>query len=122
MSECKPCRHIMPTGRNCQSPAMRGNAYCYYHYGPQKSGRRASRPIEAKLEIEVNFDPASIALNADRILQALASNQITSSRAAIMFQGLQTVLASFRFPVASFGVPPSDKSDASPQQSGPRGI
>jgi len=25
------CRHIMPSGLQCQSPAMRGSAFCYHH-------------------------------------------------------------------------------------------
>jgi hypothetical protein len=114
MSTCKPCRHIMPTGRNCQSPAMRGSAYCYFHHGPQKSARRKSKSMDATLELEPISDPAGVSLNADHILRALASNQISSGKAAILFQGLQTVLASFRLPpVESRDFPPGE-SDLAP--------
>lgn len=118
MSKCKLCRHIMATGRTCMSPAMRGSAYCYYHHGPQKSRRGASKPIDLKLELEPISDPASISFNADRILQALASNQISPSKAAIMFQGLQAVLASYRLlPVQPLDGPPGDEPAVATQQS-----
>ena len=122
MSECKLCRHIMPTGRNCQSPAMRGSAYCYFHRGPQKSARRALKPVETKLELEPISDPASIALNADRILCALAANQISSGKAAILFQGLQTVLASFRMPPLESRDFPPDEPDSRRNNLNPNGI
>ncbi len=97
MSTVKTCRHIMPTGRTCKSPAMRGGAYCYYH-GPQKSPRRFSKPAESELEIGQIVEPADIPPIAEQILRALASNQISRGKAAIMFQGLQTILASYRIP------------------------
>jgi hypothetical protein len=123
MSTCKLCRHIMPTGCTCKSPAMRASAYCYFHHGPQKSGRRALKPVETKLELEPISDPAAISLNADRILRALASNQISPGKAAILFQGLQTVLASFRMPpIESRDFPPADEPDPAPQQSASKGI
>jgi len=122
MSACKLCRHIMPTGRNCQSPAMRGSAYCCHHRGPQKSGRRASKRVETNLELAPIADPADIHLNADRILRALASNQISSSKAAILFQGLQTVLASFRMPPIPTPDSPPDECMAPPQQFNHHGI
>jgi hypothetical protein len=25
------CRHIMPSGAKCHTPALRGKPYCYYH-------------------------------------------------------------------------------------------
>ena len=99
MSTLKSCRHIMPKGRTCKSPAMRGSAYCYYH-GPQKSPRRTTRPAEEELQFEPVQDPASVSLIADRILRAMAANRISKGRAAVMFQGLQTILASYRVPAA----------------------
>ena len=96
----KLCRHIMPTGCTCKSPAMRGSAYCYYHHGPQKSKHRALKPKELAFEIEPVSEPSCVALAADRILRALAGNKISNARAALLFQGLQTIMASFRLPDA----------------------
>lgn len=109
MTTVKTCRHIMPTGRTCKSPAMRGAAYCYYH-GPEKSPRRVSRATEQELEIVPIADPADITFTAEQILRALASNQISKGRAAVMFQGLQTIMASYRIPYPddTFDLDPSD--------------
>ncbi|MFP5275558.1 MAG: hypothetical protein ACLGPM_00465 [Acidobacteriota bacterium] len=98
MSAVKTCRHLMPTGRNCNSPAMRGSPYCYFH-GPQKASRRASpkpKSAEHEIEFEPLADEGSVACMANRIVHALAENRISTGRAAVMLQGLQTTLASWR--------------------------
>jgi hypothetical protein len=95
----KTCRYIMPTGRTCKSPAMRGSAYCYYH-DPQKSPSRVSKVTESEFEIEPLTDPSSIPAIANQILLAMAANRISKSRAAVMFQGLQTVMASYQLALA----------------------
>ena len=97
MPGCKLCRHIMPNGRTCKSPAMRGSAYCYFHR-PQMSPRRVSRVTESDFEIDPLIDPSSIPVIGDQILRAMAANRISKSRAAVMFQGLQTIMASYRLP------------------------
>jgi len=30
--KCNLCRHILPAGRRCGSPALRGEQFCYYHH------------------------------------------------------------------------------------------
>lgn len=95
MYTSKTCRHLMPTGRTCKSPAVRGSAYCYFH-NPQKSPRRVSKVTESEFEIEPLVDPSSIPVIANQILAAMAANRISKSRASVMFQGLQTVMASYQ--------------------------
>lgn len=91
----KTCRHLMPNGRTCKSPAMRGSAYCYYH-GPQKQATRAGRPTESEIEIQDISEPSDIPLVGNQILQAMAAKRISSSRGAVMLQTLQTIMASYR--------------------------
>ena len=98
MSACKLCRHLMPTGRNCKSPAMRNSAYCYYH-GPQKPPRRASKSSDMAFEIEPIYDPSSIQTIGGQILQAMAANRLSKGKAAVMLQVLQTVVAGFKLPL-----------------------
>jgi hypothetical protein len=95
MYSFKTCRHIMPNGRNCKSPAMRGSAYCYFH-GPQKRTQHASKPVEAELEIGPLTEPSDIPIIGSQILQAMAANRISKGRASVMLQTLQTVMASYR--------------------------
>jgi hypothetical protein len=94
------CRHIMPTGRTCQAFAKRGSAYCYYH-GPDKAQRRSAlkpKAAEDELEFPPLVDNASVVGQADQIVRALGANRISTGRAAVLLQGLQTVLASWRLP------------------------
>jgi len=41
------CRHIMPNGARCHSPALSGTAYCYFHTPGRHSaqGRAQMKPI-----------------------------------------------------------------------------
>jgi hypothetical protein len=95
MYNFKTCRHIMPNGRTCKSPAMRGSAYCYYH-GPQVKARHASKSRESEFEIESLTEPSDIPTIGNQILQAMAANRLSKGRASVMLQTLQTVMASYR--------------------------
>lgn len=95
MYSSKTCRHLMPNGCTCKSPAMRGSAYCYFH-GPQKRATRGGRPTESEIEIQAITEPSDIPLVGNQILQAMAAKRISSSRGAVMLQTLQTVMASYR--------------------------
>ncbi len=116
MSACKLCRHIMPTGRTCKAVAMRGSAWCYYH-GPQKSPRAASHGSDFKLEFERIVDPSSITGIGEQVLQALASNRISKAKAAVMFQGLQTIMAGWKISLADEFYP-ADALGSIPQHRG----
>ncbi len=88
MSEYKECRHIMPSGLHCQSPAMRGSAFCYFHGRAPRPARPARSP-EANIEISPVIGSSGCALAVNQIMQALAANRISSRRAAILLQGVQ---------------------------------
>jgi hypothetical protein len=118
VTKCKLCRHIMPTGRTCKSPAMRGNAYCYFHH-PQRSSRSTPRVAELEFEIDPLIDPSSIVVIGEQILRAMAANRVSKSRAAVMFQGLQTIMASYRLPPAGGFDPNADLELDSAYEPGP---
>jgi hypothetical protein len=114
MYTAKTCRHLMPNGRTCQSPAMRGSAYCYFH-GPQNRPRRASKPTESEFEIGLLDDPSCIPIIGNQILQAMAANRLSKGRASVILQTLQTVMASYRMAsndAINFGPGPGDFSPA----------
>ncbi len=81
------CRHIMPSGLRCQSPAMRGAAFCYFH------GRRATppkgTPAETRIELPATLDRKGIPQALRQVMNALANNQISARRASILLYGLQ---------------------------------
>ena len=88
MNAIKECRHIMPSGLHCKSPAMRGTAFCYFH-------GRAPRPSRPALTHEANLDiphigsPNEILPALNEVLQALAANRISPRRAGILLQAVQ---------------------------------
>jgi hypothetical protein len=79
------CRHLMPSGLHCQSPAMRGSAFCYFHARPQ----RPARPREARIEMPVRLDRKGIEAIIRQTIEALAAGHISPRRAAILLYGIQ---------------------------------
>ena len=75
----------MPSGLHCQSPAMRGCSFCYFHARPQ----RPARPREARIEMPDRLDSKGILAIINRTLQALAAGQISPRRAAVLLYGIQ---------------------------------
>src|SRR5579875_3494460 len=65
------CRHILPNGNRCQSPALRHHDFCYFH-----SVHRAQPPVEATFDLNLPplEDPDAIQLALSQLAQALAAN------------------------------------------------
>jgi len=81
----KECRHVMPSGLHCQSPAMRGSSFCYFHARPQ----RPARPRESCIEMPDRLDSKGTRVVVHRTLQALAAGHISARRAAVLLYGIQ---------------------------------
>jgi len=75
----------MPSGVHCQSPAMRGCSFCYFHARPQ----RTALPREARIEIPDRLDSKGNLAIIHRTLQALAAGHISARRAAVLLYGIQ---------------------------------
>jgi hypothetical protein len=78
----KTCHHVMPNGLRCQSPAMRGYAFCYYH--GRRAPRHKDRPSETHIELPDPLDRTGIADALRQILRALRSNRLSPRRASIL--------------------------------------
>src|ERR1017187_5970652 len=90
------CRHIMPNGERCKSPAMRGAQLCYFHSRIRRvTGRRRS-PEKKSIEFPIIEDRAAIQLAVIEILDALALNNIDPRRASLMLRALQISAQLFR--------------------------
>jgi len=111
------CRRIKTNGKPCESPALRGSAFCYYHRTLHRSHRRllsspAPRlepnpsfdsssepclqpaaalpdPLATQLELPPLEDADSIQLALSLVVSAVARNRIDSRRAAAILYGLQ---------------------------------
>jgi hypothetical protein len=88
MTEFKECRHIMPNGLHCKSPAMRGSVFCYFH-GRTPRPTRPPRTLESNIEIPPVIGPGEVVGAVHQIIQALAANRISTRRASILLQGVQ---------------------------------
>jgi hypothetical protein len=88
MAERKECRHVMPSGLHCKSPAMRGSAFCYFHARATRPARPA-RPLETRIEMPSLLGRKGILGAVDHVVQALAANRISPRRAGILLQGIQ---------------------------------
>jgi hypothetical protein len=83
------CRHIMPSGRNCQAPALRGKPYCYFHTRLHRF--TAAPPIAEKddLHLPVFEDRSAIQIALAQVVDALCSSHIDTRKAGLLLYALQ---------------------------------
>ncbi len=85
------CRHIKPDGDRCESPSLRGHAFCYFHarlHSATKVG------LTDNIKLPVPEDARSIQLGLAQVFAALLSSRIDSKRAAQLLWGLQIAVQS----------------------------
>jgi hypothetical protein len=82
------CRHIMPNGRRCQSPALKSGLFCYFH---ARLHKRDSDPfsVYGKLRLPVPEDHAAIQLSISQICDALCAGRIDSKNAGRLLYAMQ---------------------------------
>jgi len=83
------CRHIMPSGLNCKSPAMRGSAFCYFHGRSIPPARKSASSSEGRIQIPEVLDSNGFSRALRQVLQGLADCRISTRRASILLYGLQ---------------------------------
>jgi len=85
------CRHILPSGLQCQSPAMRGSAFCYYH-GRRIPPRGQHPSTGHRVHMPATLDRNGITSAIHSVLQGLAAGRISARRASILLLGLKMAL------------------------------
>lgn len=85
------CRHIQTSGKKCQSPALRGKPYCYFHTRLHRLSAATGRPPEkdAPLELPVVEDRSSIQIALSQVLSSIGAGSLDPKRAGLMLYGLQ---------------------------------
>jgi len=86
---CDECRHIMPNGTKCNSPALRGKPFCYFHTRLHALTSAPPRAPEQPLKLPVLEDRSAIQIALAQIFDALGSNQLDPRRAGLFLYGLQ---------------------------------
>jgi hypothetical protein len=84
----RTCRHIKANGLRCESPALRGGYFCYYHSKLHTIGAEPYAKY-GSLQLPAPEDKAAIQLSIARISDAVVNGRIDLRRAASLFRGLQ---------------------------------
>ena len=82
------CRHIMPSGARCKSPALKDQCFCYYHWRLRSAGSTKRRATKC-LSLPSLEDPRGIQIALMQILGALGSRPLDNKRAGLYLYGLQ---------------------------------
>jgi hypothetical protein len=83
------CRHILPKGTKCKSPALRGKVYCYFHDRLQRFVQDGQRDACEPLFLPSIEDARGIQMAISQILAALGSGRVDSRNAGLYLYGLQ---------------------------------
>jgi hypothetical protein len=107
MSRFKTCNHVRTNGTVCQSPALKGGLYCYFHHRDRQrmENLRQARTVKLStkvpgrddidaeilesLALPVLEDAAAIQVAASILIKAVTSGHITERRAGLALFGLQ---------------------------------
>ena len=82
------CRHIKTNGLRCQSPALKGARFCYYHDKTHTVGAEPHLRF-GPLQLPAPEDSAAIQLSIARIGDALINDRLDLKKATGLFYGLQ---------------------------------
>ena len=88
MLKFKGCRHVMPGGRKCHSPALRGMAYCFNHQKLHVALNR-SKYSHTRLKLASIETPQGIRLAMKQVCDALGNARIDEKNAGVLMYGLQ---------------------------------
>jgi hypothetical protein len=82
------CRHIKPNGLRCQSPALRGGAFCYFHARLYNHITGEELPIH-RIDVPDLSDAAHIHSAIRQTLNAYFSSRLNRKNAGLMLYALQ---------------------------------
>jgi hypothetical protein len=83
------CRHIMPNGNKCDSPALRGKQFCYFHTRVHSRAPQKGQTADQPLEFPVLEDRCAIQLALAQVLNRLGSGKLDPRSAGLLLYGLQ---------------------------------
>jgi hypothetical protein len=128
MDQYPLCRHIKVNGIQCQSPALTGNDFCYFHCEERKR-RSVIREASAKrryekdgstlvldqLDLPSLEDANAIQVTIGALLRALAANQISNKKAGLVLYGLQIATCNIGKTTLSPEKPAAGEPDPRPE-------
>jgi hypothetical protein len=82
------CRHIKTNGKRCQSPALVGTAFCYYHTRTHMMAAPNYLKFD-DLKLPLLEDSASVQVAISKITDAFACSRIDARRAGLLLYAVQ---------------------------------
>ena len=82
------CRHILTSGHKCKSPALLGQAFCYFHAADRRYATTSTASIDPFLLPAIE-DTAGVQIAINQVFRGLASRRIDRRQAGVYFYGLQ---------------------------------
>lgn len=85
---CLECRHVMPSGARCHSPALRGKDLCYYH-ARQRTLVDHNRYRQHSVALPPLEDRGAIQMAINEVVAALAARKIDRHDAGLYLYAIQ---------------------------------
>jgi len=82
------CRHIMPSGYKCKSPALRGMAFCYYHTSLRRFQNTLGNNDNEPLLLPSLEDTSGIQIALHQVLGGLACSRMDPRHVSLYLRGL----------------------------------
>jgi len=82
------CRHIKTNGKRCQSPALSGSVFCYFHSRVHTIAKTKST-ISDNINLPLLEDPASIQVAISQIVSGLLSSRLDARRTGLLLYAIQ---------------------------------
>src|SRR5512133_823326 len=87
------CTHVKADGIRCGSPALRGEAFCYFHH--HNADHRPRRDAKA-VDIPFPEDAQCVQVGLYNVMQAVIERKIDEKRARLLIWSLQVAAAQTR--------------------------
>jgi hypothetical protein len=82
------CRHIKTNGLRCQSPALGGSAFCYFHARTHTMAK-ANSSIWENIKLPMLEDSASIQVAISQIASAFLCSRLDARHTGLLLYALQ---------------------------------
>ena len=92
------CRHILPSGRRCQQPAVRSRACCRHHLDAQARlhNMARARRLTCIPRLRVPMNPRDLALNRAEVLRVVAAGSVDLATARMMLWAMDLTAETLR--------------------------
>jgi hypothetical protein len=105
------CRHVMPSGLRCHSPALRHKPYCYFHARLHRAAEPRSKFEDLALRLPPLEDHRAIQVALSMVLRDICSGELDSRRASLLLRGLQIAERLARPQKQNLATPPTSPTD-----------